>query len=329
MATKLIRKTVTYRKAHFHNTDGTRTLEQLLSSASTKAAIIHDRREPTDSSGTEIRFISDWGTLSKRGFFGRLSIVQKDKSPASLLSDSTQKTIPINKFKPPLGHDYAPGILNFLVQKNHVVMTQSSLLRSSSLETHLAWLLREPTKLLQPDQGLALSDEPQKATKDRIRRSHVKSVLFGRPLLENSPETTKSGTIRSVFRADPAAGSVMSMLKSFVTGEDYEKLGLRDGIFESNLEVWIEIRYPKHSRSQSQKSMRLLDDLSIALRDVDQDEVKLTLSDGSVVTGKELKVSGHIDVSTDADGEMIEEELYAEMANCLLNWIKNGTVSPS
>jgi hypothetical protein len=207
-------------------------------------------------------------------------------------------------------------------------MTQSPLLRSSSLEAHFAWLLRASTKLLQPDQGLTLSDEPQKATKDRIRKSHVKSLLFGRPVLENSPETGTKGSIRNVFRAD-SAGPIMSMLKSFVTSADYEKLGLQDGVFESNLEVWIEIRYPKYSRSQTAKSMKLLDDLSIALRDVDQDEVKLTLSDGSVVTGKELKVSGQVDVATDAEGEMIESELYAQMAACLRAWIKNGTVAPS
>lgn len=328
MPTKTLRKTVTYRKAVFHNTTGTSTLEQLLSNAAQRAVTIHDRREATDSTGAELRFISDWGNLPKTGFFGRLSIVQKNKSPASLLNDSTQKTIPIQKFSPPKGHDYAPGILNFLVQNNHVVMTQSLLMRSSALEAHFAWLLRDTTKLLKPDQGISLSDEPQKATRERIRKSHVKSVMVGRPVLENSPETTLSGTTTNFFKADADSG-IVAMLKSFVSNEDFEKLGLEDGVFDSNLEVWIEIRYPKHSRSQSAKAIRLLDDLAISLRDVDQDDVKLTLSDGSVVTGKELKVSGFVDVASDVEGELDENDLYEQMTNCLRAWIKNGTVSPS
>ena len=325
MATKMIKKTVTYRKAQFHNVPHGLTLEQLLSTARLKVPTISSRREATDPAASEFRFISDWGAAANAGIHGRLSIIQKSKFPVALLDDPTKQTLPLKEFYPPAGHDYSPGVSHFVVVNNHVAMTQSTLLRSSALEAHLAWLLRDQTKQLHSEQGLSLSDEPQKATKDRIRRSHVKSVMLGRPIFEASDKGAGDGKRREIFQAD-TKGPIAQLLQRFIGVENFDKLGLKEGVFESNLEVWIEIRYPKHSRSQTPKSIKLLDELSLALRDVDEEEIKLTLSDGSIVTGKQLKISSQVDVATDKHG-LHEDDLYQKMRTCLKDWIKNGIVS--
>lgn len=328
-ARKTVRKTVAYRKAHFHNIAHSPTLEQLLTKAKALVPIIHSRREATNSPATEFRFISDWGAMPSGGLYGRLSIVQKSKYPIALRDDLKAKTIPLKEFPPPKGHDYSPGLCHFIVVDNHVVMTQSTLLRSSSLEMHLAWLLRNQTKQLQQDQGISLSDEPQKATKERIRKAHVKSVMIGRPILDEALAATERGKTRDVFKAN-TSGPIVQLLREVIGMDGFDRLGLKDGVFESNLEVWIEIRYPKYSRSQTEKSMKLLDDLSLALRDVDEEDIKLSLSDGSVVRGRDLKVSGHVEVASTADDHGIQEsDLYVQMAAALKDWIKQGTVAPN
>ncbi|MGV3629159.1 MAG: hypothetical protein ACO1PN_15890 [Betaproteobacteria bacterium] len=328
-AAKLIRKTVSHRKVEFHNAPAAPTLEQLLLTAKNALPTVHERREAIDAAGTELRFISDWGVQKGGGVFGRLSTVQKGKFPVALRDDASAKTIPLTAFKPPAGQDYCPGVCHFLVVENHVVMSQSLLLRTAALEAHLAWLFRNPTKLLQADQGIALSDEPQKATKERIRRSHVKSVMLGRPILEATSVVGKGQNQRTTFKAD-VKGPVFQMLKDFLESKDLEKLNLADGVFDSNLEVWIEIRYPKHSRAQSGGAVKLLDELSLALRDVDSNDIKLSLLDGSVVTGKELKVSTVVEVELmGSGGQISESDLYVQMKEALRMWIKNGIISPN
>lgn len=328
LVAKVVKKTISHRKVQFHNVKGTRTLERLLISAREQLSTVYSRRESTDTTGRELRFISDWGVQSGGGFFGRLSTVQKGKFPVALRDDAAAKTIPLTAFKPPAGEDYCPGVCHFFVLGNHVVMSQSLLLRTTALEAHLAWLFRNPTKVLEPDQGIALSDEPQKATKERVRRSHVKSVKLGRPVLESSVVLGEGADKRTAFRAD-TKGPMFQLIKEFIESKDLEKLNLSQGVFDSNLEVWIEIRYPKYSRAQSNSAVKLLDELSLALRDVDSEDIRIALKDGSVVTGRDLKVSTVVEIEQTGDGGQINEaELYREMKGALSTWITNGIVSP-
>lgn len=326
-AKKTVRRAVSYRKASFHSYDEAPTLEELLGQLKVLRPKIHDRKEAMDAQGSELRYISHWKS-EHDGFYGRLSIVHKNRMPNALRDDSDAETIPLTEFAPPTGHDYAPSATHFLVVKNHVVMTQSTLLKTSSLEAHLAYLLRA-AGLLTTEQGLSLIDEPQKATKERVRKTHVKSVMLGRPVLESFvPEVAPPKGKKTKFKA-AAAGPIPAFIRDWLGQERFANLGLMEGVFSSNLEVWIEFRYPKHSRTQDKSSVKLLDDLSLALRDVDGEEVRLSLTDGSTVTGKELKISGFVEVEGKGKGPSFDEnDLYIQMLDCLNLWIKNSIVTP-
>lgn len=326
-AKKTIRRAVSYRKAAFHSYEEAPTLEELLGQLKALRPKIHDRKEAMDPQGNELRYISHW-KAEREGFYGRLSIVHKNRMPNALRDDSNAETIPLTEFAPPTGHDYAPSVTHFLVVKNHIVMMQSTLLKTSSLEAHLAYLLRT-AGLLTTEQGLSLIDEPQKATKERVRKTHVKSVMLGRPVLESFvPDTAPKKGKMTKFRAS-TAGPIPTFIRDWLGQEKFASLGLMEGVFNSNLEVWIEFRYPKHSRNQDKGSVKLLDDLSLALRDVDGEDVRLSLTDGSTVTGKDLKISGFVDVEVKGKGLSFDEnDLYVQMLDCLNQWIKNSIVTP-
>jgi hypothetical protein len=115
------------------------------------------------------------------------------------------------------------------------------------------------------------------------------------------------------------------MFRDWIDPGQFERLGLTDCLFDGNLEVWIEIRYPKRSREHPEDTVRLLDDLALALRDIDEDEAKLELADGTHVTGNQLKISGKIDVEA-KDGLLIEQDLYANMREWLEGLIRDGTI---
>ena len=213
------------------------------------------------------------------------------------------------------------------------VLMQSAALRASALENHIAWLLRSKCELISNEEGFVLKDEPQPATREKIRKSHVKSVSIGKPFMtEASRSVTKDkGNLElttNVKKFQPD-GAFMTLIKDLLNDDDkFEKLGLDNNLFDGNLEVWIEIRYPKRSRSQKNNAIKLLDDIGIALRDLDDGDAMLKLNDGSIVKGKDLRISSDIGVVIDEKGLPNESELFTAMAGWLMQQIKDEVIDP-
>ncbi len=324
----IVQKTVYYRRARFSESMA-RTVQQMLSDALIKLDHVRDRLEATDSQATEFRVVSS--SRSEAGFLcGRITSFERGGFQVVIADDPDAKDLPLSAIEPPhkggVPHQFATGMLYFCIFQNHVVIVQSAALKAGHFEQHLAWLLRDKTSTLTPQQGVALIDEPQQATKDRIKKSHVKSVMLGRPLMEETviePAPGMHGKKQTKFKG---AGALISVIKDWIDPTQFERLGLEEGVFDGNLEVWIEIRYPKRVRSRPEDSIRLLDDLALALRDIDEDQTKLELADGTTVTGNQLKISGKVDVKTNA-GLIDEIDLYNGMREWLETLIRDGVVT--
>lgn len=220
-------------------------------------------------------------------------------------------------------------------------MVQSHSMRSGAFETHLNWLLKSRTSELPPTSTFALSNEAQKATKEKIRKSHVKSIAIGQPLM--SPITvpapvppvappgqrapTRNTQAKSDMKFKPT-GLALEVLKNFFGDEkEFEKLGL-DEVFDGNLEIWIQIRYPKRRRIRPEDSVKLMDTLGVALRDVEGDQVSLELANGHKVSGNELKISGAVEAPVLKNKLPDEKQLLREMIAWLTSQIENGVVDP-
>ena len=121
---------------------------------------------------------------------------------------------------------------------------------------------------------------------------------------------------------------MLDLIRNFFEDQsDFEKLGLED-VFDGNLEVWIEIRYPKRKRIRSEDSVKLMDALGIALRDIEGDQVSLELANGHKVSGNDLKISGTVDAQLLNNKLPDEKQLLSAMIAWLTAQIENGVVDP-
>lgn len=321
-------KTVYYRRARFSESMP-RTIQQMLSDALHTLDRIRDRLEAIDTGATEFRVVS--ASRTEGGFLcGRLTTFERGGFQAVIADDPDAKDLPLTAIEPPdkggVPHQFATGMLYFCVFNNHIAVVQSAALKVGSFEQHLAWLLRDKTSALTAQQGVALSDEPQQATRERIKKSHVKSVMLGRPLLEDSVVVPADNVHTKAQTKFKGSGPLITMIKDWIDPGQFEHLGLEEGVFDGNLEVWIEIRYPKRSRSRPEDSIRLLDDLALALRDLDEEQARLELADGTHITGNQLKISGKVEAKM-SEGLIDESELYAGMRDWLEKLISDGVIT--
>lgn len=301
----------------------------MLSESLTKLDKVKDRLEAVDTNATEFRVVS---SSSSVGAFlcGRLTTFERGSYQVVIADDPDAKNLSLSAIVPPekggVPHQFTTGMLYFCIFQNHVAVVQSASLKSGGFEQHLAWLLRDKTSILGGLQGVALSDEPQPATRDRIKKSHVKSVLIGRPLMNESVVVPPSDTQTKAQTKFKGSGSLITLMKDWIEPTQFEKLGLEQGVFDGNLEVWIEIRYPKRIRSRPDDAVRLLDDLALALRDVDAEQTRLELADGTLITGNQLKITGQVEADIVA-GLLDEGDLFNNMREWLETLIRDGVIS--
>lgn len=327
---KLSKKTVHYRRCQFQP-ESAQTLQQLIAAAIAEKPLIGDRTEAVDTAASTFRVLSSVKEI-KGMQCGTLLIFERGSYQMVVADDPGATSVVLAAMKPPaegaVQQQFVPGVLFFVVFEDHVAIVQASSLRTSGLEQHLAWLLRSQSKLLDKDQGFVLADEPKKATRDQIRKSRVKSLSIGRPFMTtvDDPAMSMPGDKKpdvSKLRPDPG---MVSVIRNFLPEDSFSSLALDESVFDGDLEVWLEIRYPAYTRTQPEDAAKLLDNLAIALRDQEEDSVELELGDGSRVKGKDLKISAPITLAS-TDGVPDVDSFYADMADWLSGLLRNGMVS--
>lgn len=330
-------KAVAYRRAQITPKQD-QTLQQLLSGSLVNLTTASQRTEPLNSQSTEVRVIGHHKEVNSM-LCGYLSTFERGKSQPVITDDPSAANLSLGAVPPPplakggKKQEYIPGVIFFAVFDNHIALTQSTTMRSSSLESHFAWLLKSKTPVIPATSSLVLSDEAQKATKERIRQSHVKSIAFGQPLMSeftaprSSTEDLKGQAKGAKKKQFKPTGPMFELLKQFFDDSKFESLGLNE-VFDGNLEVWIELRYPKRKRSQAEDTIQLMDNLGIGLRDIEGDQVTLQLANGHKVSGKDLKISGNISIASDAAGQPDKDQVWVELTSWLAGQVKNGVVDP-
>lgn len=340
MTTKPIQKSVTYRRCVISSDDG-RTLQQLLAAALKKFPNPGSRLEPLNAQSTEMRGIG-MHFEERNCLCGFVTSFERGASQPAIEDNPEAASLRLRALAPPEPVDgdaptqYIPGVLYFVVFGNHVALVTSHAIRGNALEAHFAWLLKSKASELDATVPFALSREAQKATREKIKRSHVKAISFGQPLMAESVTLSPTSGAGSAparqagkrSRAFKPVGRMLNVLRQFFDDEEaFERLGL-DEVFESNLEVWIQIRYPKRSRSQAENAIQLMDTLAVSLRDMEGEQVSLELADGNHVSGSELKISGTVHAPISSNGLPDERELLKEMVAWIHDQLENGSIDP-
>jgi len=330
------RKAISYRYAHFKDFKATSSLEEMLSKALTKLSLVRQRKEPLAPEGEA----PVWRLIGQaKGETGHLHMILARYTPgmASLYLEDDEnatalamKAVPVAKSASGKKQELVEGTLFMSVSGNHVVLMQSPSLRSEHVEDHLTWLLRKSDQINSHAQ-LILSARPPRSTLLRAIKSPVKSIDLGGALLPASTDDYE-GSLRADsaakavrdFEIDTDAESsswVLGMLKGLISKDKAAALDL-DALNNSNIKYSLHVTY---DRSTSKDGQKLLNTLATALRSAEGVEPTVRLKDGTVLTGSDLKLTGHINVDV-WDGLPVAEEVFGLMKQWLLNKLKSGEV---
>jgi len=346
MAGESKQKAVHYKRAVVSNSYS--TLQTLLEDAVGVGGAfekVEHRQEylvPGDDSGGA-RFINK-STNYKTLFFGQLISFEKGRSQALLtmngdvafynIKSITSSQIALSREQDEENEDQAEdakkefvdSFLYFGVYGNHLVMMQSSSLRSKDLEAHLNWLLKS-AGVLDSSSEIILQDKPTEEAFRQLQNSPVKSIKIGAPVkgsaVENESRESSLVEINQVrkikFMPEGKGGDVIAA----AVGENWvERLDLKDALDEANLQVQIEITY---LRKTTKRGQQVIDSIATSLRHMDDEDFQIELKGGGTLVGNDLRLSGKLSVKYH-NGLVDEDDLYLKMHQWLNSKISLGEI---
>lgn len=274
----------------------------------------------------EVRLIS-YFREEKGALYGVMLSYEKGKNQLILPEDDDAETLSVEQVAPPVSEDgkrreFLEGVLYFLIHRNHVLTIQSSALRSVQLENHLGWLLGKAGSF--KDNGIALADQISSVTREKIRRAHAKEIYIDVPIVSAPSEATEESSAAAA-KSDSfeVSGLGMGWLKSLLPDHDFQRMKFADAL-DANLECTLRVRY---KRSSTDNGHKLLDNLALALRHVDDGETIIKLAGGGTVTGNEIKLSKEISVQT-LNGVINPDDAFHKMHSWFADAIRDGLIEP-
>lgn len=320
-------KTLQYRRATF--LQGKSELQSALTKALNKFKNVGQRMEELGADDQTHRFINQ--NRSQMGMlFGSLMVYAEGTNKPLVTIETDKPELDIEQIAPPSKdgkhREFLDSILYFGIMGNHVLLVQSSALTSRHMEAYLFWLLGK-SGVLPKDDGVSLNDYTPQATRKKIEKAHVRKVSIGTPL-EAEPVIDKDSPVKTVEKVKrihyKPTGLGFRFLREALGPEWLDKLKLDGALDDSRLQVSLEISY---SYTTTEKSQKLLDDIANSLRHIDQDDIRITLKNKSVIHGKELKLSSPISVRV-CGGVIDESDLYPKMHAWLLENLEQGIIDP-
>lgn len=360
--TKLMResrsKVIQYKRAVIPNC--TATLQQIIESIISESGTAHKvstRREqinPADSN-SGFRMVNRSSTF-KTVLFGQLILFEQGKSQTLMtiaddvnyydINAITSKQIKLAEDdeiteadKQKITREFVDSILYFGIRDNHVMIVQSSSLRTKDIENHLNWLIHSFGNIFNGDNFLVLQDKPTEDTIKKMHESPVKKINLGSVPIKNA-DSNDTITIKNISDSldlpaairEPVekvkkikfmpAGKGGDIMKAAFGEGWFNNLQLEDSLDESNLQVNLEITYFRKTNKDGQ---RILDTLATSLRNLDDEDISINLQGGGVIKGSDLKLSGKVNVQYN-NGLIDENDLYLQMHKWLASKVQTGEV---
>jgi hypothetical protein len=333
-------KTLIYKRANFH-ADGP-VLKKALEAALTKHPTVGTRRESLAPEGESPiwRLIGQF-RIESEFVFGILMRYVPGTNPAFVVDDESASTLTVEQLSAPVTDDgkrreLVEGMLFFGVIDNHLVMMQSSALRSDHLETHLQWLLHAAGSLEETN-SIQLIDQLPKHVREKLSQEGVRAIDIGGALMPATVITppTESGvaavsskahiTTESLTVTEEASSQgILSTIKSLMAPDKAAKIDM-DALAGSNIEYTLNIRYRRTTTDDGQKVM---DTLGAALRHAEGVQTKVTLVGGGELKGDDLRLSGPVGIYI-YGGIPSADEVFEVMRSWLLEKLKYGDVKAS
>lgn len=327
MAKETTTKRLSCKRAAFLKSDKS-TLQSKMSAALQKLKTVGRRKHVSGEDDAYVRAIIYHRTYADM-LFCILASYERGTHQLTVSDDDEAEMLSVAQVAPPKGADnkrqeFLEGTCYLGVSRNHVLLVGSRALGPKPTEHYLNWFL-DQAEVLGAGNRVGLSDQVAQATRQRIEASHVKELEFGTPLLVASDTaddaaTVKAGVKATAFEFD---GIGLNILRQVIGEERLNRMRLADAI-DGNIEVTLRVRY---KRKTTEKAQKVLDNIAMAVRHLDEDEVKLTLAGGGTVSGNELKLSAPLSVEA-RDGIPDPDALFKKMHEWLLAQIENQIIEP-
>lgn len=324
MSREIVTKRAYLKQAIFLDKKDSPTIQAKIAHALKKLHRIGDRKEVLGEDQRYVRSII-YHRQHANMLFGIFASYERGTHQLTVTEDDDAETLAIEQVAPPKGADnkrreFLEGICYFGLFGNHAIVVQSNALGAKHIEHHINWLLNQ-SGVVAEGNAIGLSDQIAAATRERIRNAHVKEVEIGAPLIQSQEiaaenrEVTKDGAL--TFR-----GIGLDMVRQLL-GDKLDSMKLADAL-DGNIEVSLRIRY-KHKTTE--KAHKLLDNIALAIRHIDEDQVKLNLVGGGNVVGSQLKLSAPLRVEA-RDGIANADELFQKIRDWLLDLLEKKIVEP-
>jgi hypothetical protein len=322
MAAGPVQKRLTLKRAEFMNCGAKPNLQQFVGGALGELSTIGARREQLTATGSYYRLLLTH-RKHKGLLCGVLATYERGSAQLTVAENDNAKTLAIERVLPPEDasgqrKQFLEGVCYFGILDNHVVLCQSQAVRARAIEEHLNWLVGR-AELWQDDSSVALSDHVSKVTVDRIRAKGVRQIRIGAPLFAATASTLGVKTKTEVFTVRSAAVDALKAL----LGNHGDRLQFKDAL-DGHIDVELRISFKRRTGEQAQ---RLLQNIALAARNVDDEDLSIQLSDGDTVKGKELKHSKVITIDA-YDRIPNETTLFDEMHSWLTDGLSSRQIDP-
>lgn len=327
MARETIVKRLHCKRAAFMQKDKG-TLQTKLAAALLKLKTVGKRKQISGDDDRYVRAIIYHRTYGDM-LFGILASYERGTHQLTVSDDDDAEMLSVAQVAPPKGADnkrqeFLEGTCYLGVSKNHVLLVGSRSLGARPTEHYLNWLL-EQAGVLGQNNRLGLSDQIAQATRERIQASHVKELEIGTPFFDSRPDEgavtpVKRGAAQKAFEY---SGLGIDLLRQVLGADKIDRMRLADAI-DGNIEVTLKVRY---KRKTTEKAHRVLDNIALAMRNLDAEDVNLKLVGGGTVSGNELKLSATLSVEA-RDGIPNPDALFEKMRDWLLSQIENQIIEP-
>jgi hypothetical protein len=317
MARETVGKRVYCKDAKFIQNTNRSSLQKRVSQALASKRTVGARKRPDPLNKNYVQAIIY--SHEQNGMqFGIFAGYEKGTHQLTVADDDDAETLTVEKVAPPARKDakrseFLDGICFFGIFNNHVMVLGSRALRVRDLEQYLNWLMVQAGAMGAED-AMALSDQITTATKKKIQKSHVQEVSIGGPLLRvlEADEEPQNQLVEQKDRRFDLTSMGIGVLRSILGEERFQALKLTDAL-DGNINVSLKVRY---NRNTTKAGHKLLDNIALAARNIDEGDVKLQLMGGGTVSGAELKLSKIISIET-RDGIPNADDVFFRMAEWL------------
>lgn len=319
-----VNKTLTYKRALIIPDEVPYDLGLALMSALKQKPKASDRFEPTQND-QEMRCWFNNRIIEGDVCFATLLACTAGKHAHLVAMDHDTEEMDVNQLAPPdMGdgrrREFLDSIGFISVNKHHVVLAQSTTLRSRAFERYINWILHDG-KVLDQNQRVLLVDHPKPDVRAKLSEAPVRAIRIGDELVD-SVFDAEEVFLKNSFTLRGAVESLLDRLGLFEDKRDK----LADALTGSSLRMELVIT-SKGKKVPSNAGQKFLDSVAEALRHAEEEDFTVRLRNGAKLTAKDLRISKSVWIKS-IGGNPDPRELFVRMHEWLRELLTQETIDP-